>query len=248
MNPLRNIFHWSGSLILSAFVFGLISSCSQSTDNSAVEILYDTAIINHEKGFYTQAADDFQKVIDENPGTRYATFAYLKKADALFASGSTKYDEAETNYRLFLAYNPNHHLVPYVLERLINLNFKRNEHWFFGYYHDHDRDPEPYHKIITEYQRFSLLHPESLYLQASRETLDMAVEAIANHEFTIGNWYYEHSLYPSAIARYTYLLREFPGFTKTGEVISKLIETYKINQQPRLAEELERTYRLYFDI
>jgi len=234
-------------LLLFTVITFLLSSCSQKTDDSAVEILYDTATINLEKGFFSEAADDFQKVIDENPGTRFATFAYLKKADALFASGSSKYDEAETNYRLFLSYNPNHHLTPYVLARLIDLNFKRNERWFFGTYRDHERDPLPYRKILTEYRKFSLLFPESLYLKSSKPFMELSVEAIADHEYIIGNWYYEHSLYSSAIARYIFLLRNYPDFSKSQEVISRLIETYKQNQQPRLAEELERTYQRYYD-
>lgn len=231
-------------LLLATSIF-LVAGCANTKDSSAVEILYETALISYEKGFFSQSADEFQRVIDENPGTRLATFAYLKKADALFASGSSKFDEAETNYRLFLSYDPNHHLVPHVLERLIALNYKKNQHWFFGNYNDYDRDPLPYKKITTEYQRFSLLYPKSLYLSASKKTLDDAIEALAKHEFTIGNWYFDQSLYPSAIARYIYLLREYPSFSQTGEVIFKLIQTYEKNQQPKLAKELERTFKLY---
>ncbi|MGK0289230.1 MAG: outer membrane protein assembly factor BamD [bacterium] len=223
------------------------SSCASIDQQpQTVEQMYDTAIQHYDRGFYTQAIEVFKKVITQNPGTRYATFGYLKMADAQLALGSNQYRDSEMNYRVFLSLNHNSHLVPYVLEKLITLNFKRNEQWLFGTYYDYQRDPKPFKQIITEYQRFYLLYPNSLYLKTSKKYLKKSIEALAKHELMIGDWYYQYQLYPSAIARYVYLLRKYPNFSNTKVVVQKLIKTYKKNQQPQLATELERVYQEKF--
>lgn len=232
-------------LFLVFFTLGF-SSCSSVRAPKTAAQLYDFAIQNYEKGFYSQAIQSFQKVISQNPGTKYATFSYFKMGDSQFEMGSSKYSEAEINYRIFLSLNPKSHLVPSVLNKLIELSFKRNEHWFFGTYYDFTRNPESFKKIITEYQRFYLLYPDSLYLKDSKQYMLQSIQILASHEFMIGNWYFEQSLYPSSIARYQYLLKQYPYFINSNEVVLKLIEAYKKNQQAHLAEELLKVYNFKY--
>ena len=224
-------------------VLYVIVGCSQTTPQS-MEEKYDAAIEYMDRGNYSLAMPLFQQVIDENPGTRYAAYAYLKLGDANLLTGESNYDEAESNYRIFLNYSSHSHLVPYVLSRLIELNFKRNISPVFGKEYEYSRDPHHFRKIITEYQRFYFLFPESLYLKDAKIYLDMSIEALAEHEFIIGNWYFDNSLFTSAIARYIYILRNYPYFKDINKVVERLIEAYQNNKQPNLADEMERTYKL----
>ncbi len=126
-----------------------------------VEEKYDKAILMMEKGEYGIAEPIFSEIIRESPGTRYANFAYLKMGDAGLASTDSKdrLDIAEINYRHFLRQNPNHHLVPYVLSRLIELNVKRNQSSLFGKSYAYARDPGHFKVIVSDYQSFYLLFP-----------------------------------------------------------------------------------------
>jgi outer membrane protein assembly factor BamD len=220
---------------------GLITVACSTVEPETVERQYDLAIQHMDKEEYAQAIPLFQKIIEQNPGTRFAAYAYLKTADAqLYGDLIKDFDDAETNYRIFLEYSSFSHLVPYVLSRLIELNYKRNTSFLFGESYTYSRDPEHFKKIITEYQRFFFLYPESLYLKEARHFLDKSIEALAEHELLIADWYFKHALYPAAISRYRYILNHYPNFAKTDRVVEKLIKTYQYNQQPETAAELER--------
>ena len=220
-----------------------VISCSSKIPETKEE-KYDAAIEYMDRGSYSLALPLFQEVIDENPGTRFAAYSYLKLGDANLLSGESNFDEAETNYRIFLNYSSHSHLVPYVLSRLIEVNYKRNVSSWFGNEYAYSRDPHHFKKIITEYQRFYFLFPDSLYLEEAKEFLDKSIEALAEHEFIIGNWYFDNSLYTPAIARYIYILSNYSNFERKNKVVEKLIIAYRRNQQPIEADELERAYHM----
>jgi outer membrane protein assembly factor BamD len=229
-------------LLISIIIVILLHGCSADVETLSMEAKYDAAIQQMDKGNYSAATPLFQSIIDQNPGTRYAVYSYLKLADAHILSEDGKFDEAETNYRIFLNYNSYSHLVPYVISRLIELNYKRNTSFFFGKEYTYSRDPEHFKKIIVEYQRFFFLYPDSLYLDDAEVFLRESMEALAEHEFIIGDWYFDHSLYEQAIQRYRYIMENYPNFKGWKKVVEKLIASYEKNQQPHLAHEFQRVY------
>ncbi len=240
LTPIRKV-----SFIVTTLLFVMnLYGCS-SVEIVTMEDKYDNAIQHMDKEEYSLAVPLFKELIEENPGTRFATYSYLKLADAyLLSEEEQNYTEAETNYRIFLNYSSYSHLVPYVLSRLIELNYKRNTSTFFGESYAFSRDPEHFRKIITEYQRFFFLYPNSLYLEDSKEYLDKSIDALAEHETLIGHWYFDQSLYTAAISRFQHILYNFPYFSKREAVVKMLIKSYRKNQQPELADELEQIYNL----
>lgn len=226
------------------FMVASFTGCS-SVEPVLMEDKYDSAIQHMDKEDYSLAIPLFKTIIEENPGTRFAAYSYLKIADAYLLSGETRnFTESETNYRIFLNYSSYSHLVPYVLSRLIELNYKRNTSLIFGESYAFTRDPEHFRKIINEYQRFYFLYPDSLYLRDARTYLDKSIEALAEHETRIGQWYYNQSLYTAAISRFRYILNHYPNYLKRESIVEMLIDSYKKNQQPELADELQRILNL----
>lgn len=232
--------------IITATLLLLFFTGCATIEPVTVDQEYDRAIQHIDKQNYSLAIPLLQSIIKENPGTRYATFAHLKLGDAYIEMGGSKTDNAETNYRIFLNYNSNSHLVPYVLNRLIELNYKRNTSVIFGEDYAYYRDPEHFKKIVYEYQRFFMLYPNSLYLKDAKKYLEKSNEALAEHEFQIGRWYFKQNLFVPAIARFRYTLNQFPNFKKRKQVVTQLIASYQKNQQPELAEELELVYEQTF--
>jgi outer membrane protein assembly factor BamD len=223
----------------------LIAVGCSSIEPVTMEDKYDAAIQHMDKENYSLAIPIFKTLIDENPGTRFAAYSYLKLADAYLLTGENQnFSEAEANYRIFLNYSSFSHLVPYVLSRLIELNYKRNTSSIFGESYSFSRDPEHFKKIITEYQRFYFLFPDSLYLEDAKTYLNKSIDALAEHETLIGQWYFEQSLYTAAISRFRYILYSYPHFSKREAVIQMLIDTYRKNQQPEMADELQKIYVL----
>lgn len=226
-------------------LFFLFNQGCSSLEPVTIEDKYDTAIQYMDTGNYSLAIPLFKGLIDESPGTRLAAYSYLKLADAYLLSGENKnFTEAETNYRIFLNYDSYSHLVPYVLSRLIELNYKRNTNSFFGESYAFSRDPEHFRKIITEFQRFYFLYPGSLYLEDARIYFGKSVDALAEHEMIIGKWYFKQSLYTAAISRFRHILYNYPNFSKSEEVVKMLVNSYRSNQQPEQADELQNIYQL----
>ena len=113
-------------LIVGVFFLFFLQSCGDEAKKirvPAVE-LYHEAYVAYEDEYFQEAEKKFQVLVDEHPNTQLATLAYLKMGDLNFKR--SKWEDAEVNYRMFLTLNPQSHLTPYVLNRLIGLNFEKN--------------------------------------------------------------------------------------------------------------------------
>ena len=220
---------------------GLIQGCSDKTNNQirlpSTE-LYHQAMVSIEDEYYNEALKNFEILVDEYAGTRLATLAHLKMGDIYFIQ--SKWEESETSYRQFLMLNQRSHLSPYVLNRLIALNYERNHYGIFFKSRYYDRNMEPNRTLIKEYQRFYLLFPKSPYLEQVKEYHSRAMSDLAEHELNVANYYFDKQSYHSAICRYLYMLKNYPDFPRTPIVAELLIRSYRLNRQPDLANEMQR--------
>ena len=237
LNKTIKYFHIFVLLILS----GLLQSC---TDTATTQVrvpateLYQKALVAFEDEFYLEALKNFEILIEEHSGTRLATLSHLKMGDLYFLQN--KWEESESSYRRFLLLNPRTHLVPYTLNRLIALNYERNIYGLFVKSRDYDRNMEPNRTLIREYQRFYLLFPQSPYLEDVQDYQSRALSDLAEHELHVANYYFDKQAYRSAIGRYLYLLKHYPSFPRISQVAERLIEAYRLNLQPELADEMQK--------
>ena len=237
MNKTIKYFYIFVLLIFSA----LLQSC---TDTATTQVrvpateLYQKAMVAFEDEFYLEALKNFEILIEEHSGTRLATLSHLKMGDLYFLQN--KWEESESSYRRFLLLNPRTHLVPYTLNRLIALNYERNIYGLFVKSRDYDRNMEPNRTLIREYQRFYLLFPQSPYLEDVQDYQSRALSDLAEHELHVANYYFDKQAYRSAIGRYLYLLKHYPSFPRISQVAERLIEAYRLNLQPELADEMQK--------
>ena len=226
---------------LSLFLQVFLQSCTDKVETQiripAIE-LYQKAMIAYEDEFYLEALKNFETLIEEYSGTRLGTLSHLKMGDLYFLQ--QKWEESEGSYRRFLMLNPRTHLAPYILNRLIVLNYERNRYGLFVKSRDYDRNMEPNRTLIAEYQRFYLLFPQSLYLQEVKLYQRRALRDLAEHELHVANYYFDKEAYHSAIGRYLYLLKNYPSFPNTLQVAERLIEAYLLNQQFGRADEMKK--------
>ena len=227
------------------FVLLIFSALLQScTDTATTQVrvpateLYQKALVAFEDEFYLEALKNFEILIEEHSGTRLATLSHLKMGDLYFLQN--KWEESESSYRRFLLLNPRTHLVPYTLNRLIALNYERNIYGLFVKSRDYDRNMEPNRTLIREYQRFYLLFPQSPYLEDVQDYQSRALSDLAEHELHVANYYFDKQAYRSAIGRYLYLLKHYPSFPRISQVAERLIEAYRLNLQPELADEMQK--------
>ena len=206
--------------------------------------LYFEALTLEDQELYEEAITKVKSIVDDNPGTRLGIFGNLKLGDLY--SKQENWIEADTHYRIFLTLNSNSRLTPYVLYRLMEVNYQKGLTGLFFPTREVDRDMEPNRKIIVEFKRFFLLYPNSPYLEDVRPYYRAAREILARYELLVGDFYMKRESYYSAIARYLYLLRNYPEYSNEAEVLRKLINAYRENQQPELGDEMERIYRMRY--
>ena len=240
----KMIIFKTGSRYLQIFIILLLSEliygCSDTAKNQirlpSTE-LYNQAMVSIEDEYYNEALKNFEILVEEHAGTRLATLAHLKMGDIYFIQ--SKWEESEISYRQFLLLNRRSHLTPYVLNRLIALNYEKNHYGVFFKSRDYDRNMEPNRTLIREYQRFYLLFPKSPYLEEVKEYHYRAISDLAEHELNVANYYFYKQAYHSAIGRYLYLLKNYPDFKHTAKVAERLIEAYRLNRQKKLADEMQ---------
>ena len=201
-------------------------------------ILYLEAQVLEDKGLLSEATTKYQQVVTQNSGSRLATFSHLKSAEIKLRQ--EEWRDAETNYKLFLSANSNSHLTSFVLFRLLKAHHENSYTGLFFRDREIDRDMEPNRQTISEFQRLYFLYPNSRYMKEARLYYRSARETLADHELLVADYYYRHGLYNAAASRYLYLLRNFPEYPHSTAVLDRLIESYRRNQQPELAGEMER--------
>jgi outer membrane protein assembly factor BamD len=239
MAPLRK----SRSLAVGALAVwaALGGACSNTNEGQQpARMVFQEAQALEDTALYTEAIEKFKKVASENPGTRMGGFAYLHLAELY--SKQEDWLQAETNYRLFLSANSNSHLNAYVLYRLLKVNDQKAYTGLIFPERENDRDMEPNKQIITEYKRFYLLYPQSIYAPEVVPIYRTARRTLAEHEVIVADFYVRHGEYNSAAGRYLYVLRNFPELANPEYVLRRLIEAYRKDQQGNLADEMQRIY------
>jgi outer membrane protein assembly factor BamD len=225
-----------------AALTALAAACSGSSSQTQQppRTLFQDGQFLEDSGLYTEAIEKFKTVSSENQGTRLGSFAYLRLAE-LF-SRQEDWLQAETNYRLFLSANSNSHLNAYVLYRLLQVNDKKSYTGLFFKERELDRDMDPSKQIILEYKRFYLLYPQSIYAKDVVGIYRAARSTLAEHEILVADFYVRHGEYNSAANRYLYALRNFPELGDPEYALRRLIDSYRKDQQPDLADEMQRIY------
>ena len=221
-------------------ILGVLVGCETPHPQAKipVRLLFLQAEALADQGLRTDAITKYGELVAQNPGSLMAAFSYLKVGELL--EKAEKWEEAETNYRLFLASTQNSDLTPYVLYRLVSLQHKKSYTGLLFRTREIDRDMAPNRGIIQEYKRFYFLYPKSIFLDEVRGFYRDARESLAEYENLVADYYFDRGQYNAAASRYLYLLKYFSGYKKSGAVVERLILSYRRNQQPELADELER--------
>jgi len=224
-------------MLLASWALGGCES-TQPKSKEPARLLYLQAQALGDQDLYSDAIEKYNKVIEQNPGTLLASFAYLKLAE--INELQEKWEEAETNYRIFLTLHRNSGMTSYVLYRLIVAQHERSFTGVFFKEREVDRDMAPNRKIMREYTRFFFLYPKSVFLDEVSTYYRSAQKTLAEYEQLVGEFYFDRGLYNAAAFRFYHLLRNFPDYPNTEAILIDLIKAYRRNQQPELAEEMER--------
>ena len=220
--------HIAKALLAGLLLIFFLSGCSTikgwfggGQDETDPAELMTEGISDLESGRYTDAVKAFEKIRDRYPYSKYAVTAELKLADALYRAG--EYDQAFEAYDQFEKLHPKHKDIPYVIYQKGMCHFDQIT--------TTDREQLHTQKAKDEFERLIARFPREEYANMARKNLRKCYIYLAEYEIYVGHYYFKRGYYRAALARYTYVIRNYPDMGQYHvalDYISKCKEHFRI--------------------
>ncbi|MDR3567559.1 MAG: outer membrane protein assembly factor BamD [Syntrophobacteraceae bacterium] len=191
------------------------------TVNKNAEQLLAMGMANLKEQNFDKAAEDFKKLKEKYPYSKYATLAGLKLGDAYF--GDQKYAEAALSYKEFARLHPSNENAPYVLYQAGMSHFLQ--------FSAADRDPTETATSIKIFNTVIDNYPGTEYAAKAAKQLVECKKRLTCHLFGVAKQYYLSENYAAAKARLDTIKRHYPG------------ESAELGYGPRLDEMLAKCDR-----
>jgi outer membrane protein assembly factor BamD len=204
--------------------------------------LFDKASAALKDHDWTEAHDNFQKVLDTYPQSQYLPACRLGIADAYFGQNTPASMVLALNaYREFLTYYPTNPKADYAQYKLAMTHFNQMR--------GPERDQTQTKDAIQEFQTFIERYPNSPLLPEVRSTLREARDREDQAAYAVGLFYYHVNWYPGAIDRFQSILKNDPDYTYRDAVLFYLAESLVKLKRPaealpyyeRLVKQFERS-------
>lgn len=168
--------------------------------NVPVQNLVKKGMDEYNRGKYFVAIEFFNKILETHRFTPQAVLAELKVADCSFYL--ERYTEAYIYYENFEEMHPTNEAIPYVMYQKAMCHYKRID--------TIDRDISSAQKAIERFQLLLKAYPNSPYADDAKAKILISREFLANHEYSVAQFYLRTDKEKQAIIRLKYLLAMFP--------------------------------------
>lgn len=205
------------ALLAGGCAHGLDPDVSKLSSNSD-QLIWEEAQKHLDKKNWETARQYLKRVVEGFPQSQYGPAARLALADSYVKEGGVgNYILATSAFREFLTYYPSHPKSDYVQFMVAECFFKQKN--------GPDRDQTNTGKALLEYQRLLELYPQSSWVPAAKERIAACRFSLARADFLAGYFYQRtRQAYRAAILRYESLLRDYPDYRDTDEVLFRLGE------------------------
>lgn len=209
-----------------------VSTLASNSD----QIIWEAGQKALEKKQYEGARQHFKRIIDGFPQSEFGPAARLALGEAYYREGgSANYVLGVSAYRDFLTIYPSH-------PRSDEAQFQVAE-GFFAQRNGPDRDQTPTRQALEEYGRLMEFYPASPRVELARERIVICRQSLARAEFIAGYFYQRtRKACRSAMFRYEGLLKSYPDFEDTDQVLLRLAQCLEAGG--RAAEALPHLARL----
>jgi outer membrane protein assembly factor BamD len=192
-------------------------SSSSATADPTAEALFEVGMRAYNDKKYVRAIDALAKIKTDYPFTPLLTQVELKVADAYYLN--EQYPEAVNAFKEFQTMHPTNENMPFVTLRLGQAHFdqfsaterdQKNTEIAKGYFE----------KVLTDY-------PKSPQAAEAKEKLAKALEYLAEHEFSIAQFYLQQEKFPAARDRFEEIIRKYKATPTAVKSLFFLGESYR---------------------
>jgi outer membrane protein assembly factor BamD len=192
------------------------------------KILLDKAQAELQHGRYDTGRLLLQSLINTYPDSEYLSQAKLAIASSYYRQGGISgLTEAEAEYKDFITFFPTAPEAPMAEYRAGMCHYR-----LMG---KADRDPTEAQDAEEEFREFLLKFPDSPLMPLVKDRLREVQEVLAQGDYEIAMFYYEHDAYKAADGRFTDVVNQYPSFSQGDHVFWYLGQTLAQLHKPREA-------------
>ncbi len=214
-------------------LFGGDSTSPEAFDTPA-QVLASEGEALYREGEYDEAAELFQQLKDRFPYSRFALLADLRVGDAYYKAG--RYEEAILSYEDFIRLHPKNEGVPYAIYQMGMVHFDQML--------TPDRDPTEARKAMQTFQRLIKQYPKSEWAIRAQPRLQESIHRLANHDMSVGKYYFNTKRYRAASGRFKRVLTHYPDVGLYNEAMDYLRRSQehlaKLPKREREGEAVDR--------
>jgi len=236
------------SLVAATFVLLSVSACglfpekADETKNWPVTKLYAEAREEMAGGHYEAAIKLFEKLEASYPFGTYAAQAQMEIAYAYYKSQDQA--QALAAVERFIKLHPNHAAVDYMyyLRGLINFN---DQIGFLSVIYTQDpteRDPKATREAFTAFKALVDKFPNSVYAPDSIARMKYLINAMAQYEVHVANYYYRRGAYLASLNRAMGAVQDYQDAPAIEEALYLMVRNYEKLNMPDLRDDANRVF------
>ncbi len=196
---------------------------------SAAESLAQGKVLLDRKE-YAEARKYLTHAFEAEPNSAAGREGLLLAADSLFLQGGTQnLIQAEAKYRDFQNRFPTSDRAPYVQFQIAKSLARRME--------KPDRDQKMAAQALDAFEALLRLYPTSEFAAQAEEEVRKVKDHLAEHEFSVGNFYLRFGLPPAAVQRFEGLLANYPDYGHRDKVLYHLGLAYRKQEKPAESQD-----------
>jgi len=226
----------------------LLSACSlpkqiDETRNWSANRLYSEAKDDMDSGDYDKAISMYQKLEARYPFGTYAQQAQMEIAYAYYREGEQK--DALAAVDRFIKLHPDHPNVDYMyyLRGLINFNDQISIFDFLAHQDPSERDPRAARDAFDSFKLLVDKFPHSKYADDSRARMAYLINALAEYDVHVANYYYRRGAYLAAANRAQDAIKEYQGAPAIEEALYVLVKSYDALGLTKLSDDADRVLK-----
>ncbi len=181
-----------------------------------VEVIYNTALSELQRGRYFQAAEQFDEVERQHPYSVWARRSMLMAAYCNYQIN--EYDLAILAAQRFISLHPGNRDVAYAYY-LIGVSF-------YEQISDVGRDQKITGEALRQLSEVVRRFPASDYARDARLKIDLTNDHLAGKEMEIGRYYMKQGEVLAALNRFRTVIELFQTTSHTPEALHRLTESY----------------------
>jgi outer membrane protein assembly factor BamD len=234
------------ALALSVSACGLLPEKVDETAGWSASKLYSEAKDELASGNYEKAVSHFEKLESRYPFGTYAQQAQMEIAYAHYRQGEAP--EALAAVERFIKLHPNHPNVDYMyyLRGLINFNDRAGFFDFISRQDPSERDSKATRDAFEAFKQLAERFPDSKYAKDAVARMKYLVNAMAQYEVHVANYYMRRGAYVAAANRAQAAVTDYREAPAVEEALHIMVRAYDALGMTELRNDAERVLRTNF--